>query len=75
MKAYQDGKTARSEIGKYIRFYNTERPHQSLGYKTPAEEYSAQTLEVVKEHMLQSDQSRTRTTFITRIAGSHLNLE
>jgi len=75
LKAYQDGKTARSEIGKYIRFYNTERPHQSLGYKTPAEEYSAQTLEVVKEHMLQSDQSRTRTTFITRIAGSHLNLE
>ncbi len=75
LKAYQDGRAARSEIKKYIRFYNTERPHQALGYKTPAEEYSAQTIAVVKEHMLQSDQLRTRTTFITRIAGSHLNLE
>jgi putative transposase len=75
LKAYQDGKVARIEIGKYIRFYNTERPHQALGYKTPAEEYAAPTIEVVKEHMLQSDQPTTRTTYTARIAGSHLNFE
>lgn len=26
-------------IGKYMEFYNTERIHQSLGYRTPAEVY------------------------------------
>lgn len=75
LKAYQDGKAARTEIGKYIRFYNTGRPHQSLGYKTPAEEYGPQTIAVVKEHMLQSEKPSSRTTYIGRIAGSHLNLE
>lgn len=75
LKAYRDNREARIEIGKYIRFYNTERPHQSLGYKTPAEEYSANAVEVVKEHMLQSEKPSRRTTYTARIAGSHLNLE
>jgi putative transposase len=37
LKAYQDGRDARIGLGKYFSFYNTERPHQTLGYKTPAE--------------------------------------
>jgi len=37
LKAYQDGRDARIGIGDYFRFYNTERPHQSLDYRTPAE--------------------------------------
>jgi putative transposase len=36
LKAYQDGRDARMGIGDYFRFYNTERPHQALGYRTPA---------------------------------------
>ncbi len=30
---------ARQGIGNYMDFYNQERPHQSLDYKTPAEVY------------------------------------
>jgi putative transposase len=75
LKAYQDSISARSEIGKYIRFYNTERPHQSLGYKTPAEEHYAKPIEVFKEHMLQSETSTTSISNQVRIAGLHLNLE
>jgi len=30
---------ARQDIGNYINFYNQERPHQSLSYKTPSEMY------------------------------------
>ena len=37
LKAYTDGREARSQIGEYFRFYNTLRPHQALGYRTPAE--------------------------------------
>ena len=30
-------------IGQYIRYYNMERPHQSLGYRTPAESAFSKT--------------------------------
>jgi putative transposase len=39
LKAYQDGKEARAGIGEYLRFCDTARPHQDLGYRTPAEVY------------------------------------
>lgn len=32
---------ARTGIGNWFRFYNHERPHQSLGYRTPASLYLA----------------------------------
>jgi hypothetical protein len=28
---------ARRGLAEYFRFYNTDRPHQALGYRTPAE--------------------------------------
>jgi len=40
LKAYADGREARISLGEYLRFYNTSRPHQSLGYRTPAEVYT-----------------------------------
>ena len=30
---------ARTGIGNWFRFYNHQRPHQSLGYRTPGEFY------------------------------------
>ena len=30
-----------SGLAAYFRFYDEERPHQSLGYRTPAEVYRA----------------------------------
>jgi len=39
LKEYQNPRHARKEIANYIRFYNWERPHQSLNDKTPAEVY------------------------------------
>jgi len=40
LKAYVDGREARISLGEYFHFYNTSRPHQSLGYRTPAEVYA-----------------------------------
>lgn len=34
---YRDFDEARQDIDRYIRFYNTERLHSALGYRSPAE--------------------------------------
>ena len=36
LKAYQNGIEARLGIGAYLDFYNRERPHQAVGYRTPS---------------------------------------
>jgi len=39
LKAYQSVAEARAGINAYLEFYNRQRPHQALGYRTPAEMY------------------------------------
>jgi len=39
LKAYSQVLEARAGIGSYLAFYNGERPHQALGYRTPEEVY------------------------------------
>jgi putative transposase len=39
LKEYASPRDARLGIGQYLTFYNQERPHQSLAYRTPAEVY------------------------------------
>ena len=53
LKAYVDAREARMAPGDYFRFYNDLRPHEALGYRTPAE--------VFQEAMnVQGDQSKER---------------
>jgi putative transposase len=40
LKEYQSMGDAVTGIGGYFRFYNTQRPHQSLGYRTPQAVYA-----------------------------------
>ena len=37
---YVSPREARQGIDQYLTFYNHQRPHQSLGYQTPAQVYS-----------------------------------
>ena len=37
LKAYESVAGARAGIGAYLSFYNNERPHQALDYRTPAQ--------------------------------------
>lgn len=37
LRDYANGHELRLGLGRYFRYYNFERPHQSLGYKTPVE--------------------------------------
>ena len=39
LKDYQTVAEAKLGLGRYFEFYNDERPHQSLDYRTPAEVY------------------------------------
>lgn len=70
LKAYQDGRDARIGIGDYFRFYNAERPHQALGYRTPAEVFNSLPVEVTHRGMVES---LTQDT-MRRTAGPTLNI-
>ncbi len=39
LKSYETVKEARESLARYFHFYNTERLHESLGYRTPKEAY------------------------------------
>jgi putative transposase len=41
LKAYGSVAEARAGIGGWLSFYNDERPHQALGYRTPREVFEA----------------------------------
>jgi len=69
LKAYQDGRDARISLGNYFRFYNTERPHQALGYRTPAEVFTSTPAEVNSRGMIES-----LTVDTLRTAGPNLNI-
>ena len=54
LKAYRDGREARAGIGSYFRFYNSERPHQALGYRTPAEVFLSAPVEAKDKSLVES---------------------
>ncbi len=41
LRGYETVRELSAGLGRYFPFYNEERPHQSLGYRTPAEVYRA----------------------------------
>lgn len=41
IKGYESPRQARQELATYLRFYNEQRLHQALDYRTPAELYFA----------------------------------
>lgn len=69
LKAYQDGRDARTGLGNYFRFYNTERPHQTLGYQTPAEVFASTPVEATGTGMVES-----LTPDPLRMVGPDLNI-
>jgi transposase InsO family protein len=49
VRDYDGPRDARQSIGAYLAFYNDERPHQALGYRTPAEAYRLPTAEAAED--------------------------
>lgn len=73
LKGYEDGKAARVGIGDYLRFYNRERPHQALGYLTPAEVFMTARNVDPGRHVVESQQPWSMAQRV-EVAGSDLNL-
>ncbi len=60
LKAYSGGREAKAGIDDYFRFYNTQRPHQALGYRTPAEVFHGDSVQST-EHSRERRWSRGGT--------------
>ena len=39
LRAFETGSEAKKEIGKWLTYYNTERPHSTHGILTPSDAY------------------------------------
>ena len=68
LKAYANASEARRELGAYLRFYNDQRPHQALGYRTPAKVFH-QVTDVGEEGAVQAKESPIDQTLVS-LAGA-----
>ena len=46
LRAYSNGLEAKAGLDDYFRFYNTQRPHRALGYRTPAEVFNGDSVSI-----------------------------
>ena len=70
LNAYSSGREARARLGAYFSFYNTQRPHQALDYRTPGEVFNVQLQQPLERCRL------PKKTFIdhAETAGLSLNI-
>ena len=74
LKAYTDGRQAKTELEAYFRFYNAQRPHQALGYRTPAEVFNGDSVQLT-EHSREGRWSPCRASVnLGNTAGLSLNI-
>ena len=58
-------------LGNYLRFYNTKRPHQTLGYRKPAEVFTPIPTPVAT---IEGDMVESLALDPLSIAGPKLNI-
>ena len=71
LKAYVNAVEARRELAAYFRFYNNLRPHQALGYRTPAEVFHGEQ-EVGEESNDRRCSPGTGSVLLAGAPDSHL---
>ena len=49
LRAYTNGREAKDGLETYLHVYNTQRPHQALGYRTPAEVFNGDAVELTEQ--------------------------
>ena len=73
LKAYVSVLEAQRGLEDYFRFYNDLRPHQALGYRTPAEVFHGEQGVVEEESNGRRCSSGTGGELLAGAPGSSLN--
>ena len=67
------GQISRRELNAYFRFYNDHRPHQALGYRTPAEVFH-QVTDVGEDRAVQARKFPIDQTLVSLVGAAGLSL-
>ena len=73
LKAYSNGREAKAGLADYFRFYNTQRPHQALGYRTPAEVFNGDSLQSTEHSKATRWSASGALVDLVKTAGLSLN--
>ena len=73
LKAYASAGEACRELGAYFRFYNDQRPHQALGYRTPGKVFSEGTALREEESKIRRCSPGPVLVSLAQVAGLSLN--
>jgi|TARA_B100000315_G_scaffold36784_1_gene31397 putative transposase len=74
LKAYSNGREAKVGLDTYFHFYNTQRPHQALGYRTPAEVFYLDSAEPPRQPLETKRSPRGAVVDCSGTAGLSLNI-
>ena len=74
LKAYSNGREAKVGLDAYFHFYNGQRPHQALGYRTPAEVFGLVSVEPPRRPTTTGWSPRQAVVNCGGTAGLSLNL-
>jgi putative transposase len=74
LKAYSNGREAKAGLDAYFRFYNAQRPHQALGYRTPAEVFHLDSPESPRQPFERGWSPRRAMVNCGGTAGLSLNI-
>ena len=74
LKAYSNGREAKVGLDAYFHFYNGQRPHQALGYRTPAEVFGLDSVEPPRRPTTTGWSPRQAVVNCGGTAGLSLNL-
>ena len=73
LKAYASVLEAQRGLADYFRFYNGLRPHQALGYRTPAEVFHGEQSVVARDSNERRDSPGQGTESLAGAPGFSLN--
>ena len=73
LKAYASVLEAQRGLEDYFRFYNELRPHQALGYRTPAEVFYGEQEAVEEESDRRRCSPEKETQSLAGVPGFSLN--
>jgi putative transposase len=72
LKSYETVQEAKEGIGQWINFYNNERLHQSLGYRTPSAIYNDQKGKKNEKLKIQKEPEATKQDILLVVNLQHL---